>query len=140
MDQTQQIPQGAPQGMPQGGQFQGAPPGGRMPGGRGAFMFFGPWGGIVAISLLIVTYVVLAISFWRFLKKAGLTPGIALLMLVPVVNLFVALWAAFTEWPVLRENERLKALVATPGFTQPGAPSVAATTAEAPTPGAPPVP
>ena len=33
-------------------------------------------------------------------------------MLVPVVNLGVALWAAFTEWPVTTEVERLKLAVA----------------------------
>ncbi len=56
----------------------------------------------------MLTYVVLAIAFWQFLKKAGLTPMVALLMLVPVVNLGVALWAAFTEWPVAKEVEQLK--------------------------------
>jgi ABC-type spermidine/putrescine transport system permease subunit II len=71
-------------------------------------MFLGPWGGIVALALLVVTYIVLAIAFWQFLKKAGLTPMVALLMLVPVVNLGVALWAAFAEWPVNRELSRLK--------------------------------
>jgi hypothetical protein len=34
-------------------------------------------------------------------------------MLLPVVNLGVELWAAFTSWPVLKEVERLKMLVAT---------------------------
>jgi len=100
-----------PQGMPPGG-FQGRPPGG-FPGGpgggRGALLFAGP----VGVALLVLTYVVMAIAFWQFLKKAGLTPAVALLMLVPVVNLGVALWAAFTEWPTLREVARLKELVAT---------------------------
>ena len=75
-------------------------------------MFLGPYGSIGLLVVLVVTYAVLAFAFWRFLKKAGLTPAIALLMLVPVVNLGVALWAAFAEWPVLTENARLKMLVA----------------------------
>ncbi len=150
MDQTQQLGQTGqpPQGFPQGGggQFAGGPPGGRIPGGR-ALMFLGPYGGLVAFGLLAVTYIVLAISFWRFLKKAGLTPGLALLMLLPVVNLFVALWAAFTEWPVLKEIDKLKALVATQAAAAAGAsgasrePSVSvsdlASTAEASVPSAP---
>jgi len=110
MDPSQVPQQGGPQGAPQG--FSGGPPGGmpggRPPGGAGAMMFLGPWGGIVALALLVLTYVVLAIAFWQFLKKAGLTPMIALLMVVPVVNLGVALWAAFAEWPVTKEVERLK--------------------------------
>jgi len=99
--------------MARGG-FPGGPPGGMPPGGRGgAIAFLGPYGGIVALSLLVLTYIVLAIALWRFLSKAGLTPAVALLMLVPVINLGVVLWAAFTEWPALREVARLKELVAT---------------------------
>jgi hypothetical protein len=56
--------------------------------------------------------VVLVIAFWQFFKKAGLTPMVALLMLVPVVNLGVALWAAFAEWPVLSEVQRLRLVAA----------------------------
>ena len=74
---------------------------------------FGPFGGAIGIVLLVLTYVVLAFAFWKFLSKAGLTPAVALLMLVPVVNLGVALWAAFTEWPALRQVARLKEQVAT---------------------------
>jgi hypothetical protein len=105
-----QVPQGAPPGMPPGG-FQGRPPGGFPggPGARGGLFLAGP----IGIALLVLTYIVMAIALWQFLKKAGLTPVVALLMLVPVVNLGVALWAAFTEWPVLREVARLKELVAT---------------------------
>jgi len=75
-------------------------------------MFLGPYGSIVTFGLLILTYVVLAIVFWQFLKKIGLTPTVALLMLVPVVNLGVALWAVFTEWPVTKEIARLKLVAA----------------------------
>jgi hypothetical protein len=106
----------APQGMPRGGFPQGGPPGGfagGMRGGRGGLFLFGPYGGMIGVALLVLTYAVLAFAFWQFLKKAGLTPVLALLMLVPVVNLGVALWAAFTDWPVLREVARLKELVAT---------------------------
>jgi len=101
-------------GPPQGGTFPaGGPPSGFRGGRGGALMFLGPFGGIIAIGLLVLTYVIMAIAMYQFLKKAGLTPWIAILMLLPVVNLGVALWAAFTSWPVLKEVERLKMLVAT---------------------------
>jgi len=80
-------------------------------------MFLGPWGGAAALALLVITYIVLAIAFWQFLKKAGLTPMIALLMLVPVVNLGVALWAAFAEWPVIQELSRIKLAAASADLT-----------------------
>ena len=107
------APQGGQGNFPQGnGNF----PQGGFRGGRGGFggrmLFLGPYTNIIILVLLVLTYVVLAISFWQFLKKAGLTPVIAILMLVPVVNLGVALWAAFTEWPLLAENARLKLVVA----------------------------
>ncbi len=76
-------------------------------------MFLGPYGTIVTVVLLVVTYLIMAIAMYQFLKKSGLTPWIAILMLVPVVNLGVALWAAFTSWPVVREVERLKMQIAT---------------------------
>ena len=103
----------APQGFtPGNGQMPaGGPPGGFA--GRGGGAFLGPIGGIAGILLLVLTYVVLAIAFWKFLSKAGLTPAIALLMLVPVVNVGVALWVAFTEWPALKEVSRLREQVAT---------------------------
>ena len=104
----QQVPQGAfPQGVGMGQRPAG------MPGGRGGFLFFGPYGSVVMIALLVITYAVLAISFWQMFKKLGLTPTIALLMLVPVVNIGVAIWAAFAEWPLLKVVARLRMIVAT---------------------------
>ena len=109
---------GANGSVPQGGPGNGQMPSGGFPGGAGGrggggAAFLGPFGGTIGIVLLVLTYVVLAIAFWKFLSKAGLTPVIALLMLVPVVNLGVALWATFTEWPALREVNRLREQVAT---------------------------
>lgn len=107
------APQGGQGNFPQG---RGNFPQGGFRGGRGGLggrlLFFGPFTNVIVLVLLVLTYAVLAISFWQFLKKAGLTPVIALLMLVPVVNLGVALWAAFAEWPLLAENARLKLVVA----------------------------
>ena len=107
------APQGGPGNFPQGnGNF----PQGGFRGARGGLggrmLFLGPFTNTIILLLLVLTYAILAISFWQFLKKAGLTPVIALLMLVPVINLGVALWAAFTEWPLLAENARLKLVVA----------------------------
>jgi hypothetical protein len=109
------VPQGAMQGgLPTNGQMPaGGPPsgfGGHGPGGVG---FLGPWGGMVGMGLLVLTCIILAVAYWKFLSKAGITPVIALLMLIPVVNLGVALWASFAEWPALKEVSRLREQVAT---------------------------
>jgi ABC-type spermidine/putrescine transport system permease subunit II len=63
-----------------------------------------------------VTLIVLAIAFYRLYQKAGFSGAIGLLMLVPVVNLGVALYLAFAEWPVLTELARVKLLAASAPF------------------------
>jgi hypothetical protein len=68
----------------------------------------GPFTGIVVTGLLVLTCIVLAIAFYKLFSKAGLPGVIGLLMLVPVVNLGVALYLAFVEWPVLAELKRVK--------------------------------
>jgi hypothetical protein len=107
MNGTQQVPQGAPGGMPGGG-FAGGPPGGM--GGRGGFWMLpgGPMTNTVVLVLFAVTLIVLAIVFYKLFTKAGFNGALGLLMLVPVVNLGVALYLAFAEWPVLAELGRVK--------------------------------
>jgi hypothetical protein len=115
MDSTQQLQQGA-QGAqggtaPQGGFPQGGPPGGM--GGRGGLgIIGGPIGTYVIIGVFIVTLIVLAIAFYKLYQKAGFSGAIGLLMLVPVVNLGVALYLAFAEWPVMAELTRMRLLAA----------------------------
>jgi len=103
MDGSQQAP--TQQGMPGGGGFAGGPRGGMRGGG---FLPGGGLTGIVTTVLLVLTCIVLAISFYQLFRKAGFSGVIGLLMLVPVVNLGVALYLAFAEWPVLAELKRVK--------------------------------
>lgn len=108
-----QLGQGAPGGMPQGGMppnGMGGPPGG--PGGFLGFLPGGPITSVVILGLFVVTLVVLAVVFYKLFQKAGFAGVLGLLMLVPVVNLGVALYLAFAEWPVLTELSQLKLLAA----------------------------
>jgi len=41
--------------------------------------------------------------FWRIFSRAGHPGAMALLMLVPLVNLGMLIYLAFGDWPVLRE-------------------------------------
>jgi len=110
----------APQGgqMPQGGFPPGGPAGGISGmGGRGGFLPGGPLASIFLVALLAVTLIVFAIAFYRLYQKAGFSGAIGLLMLVPVVNLGVALYLAFAEWPVLAELARVKLLAASAAAT-----------------------
>ena len=126
----------APQGgqMPPGGFPQGGPPGGISGmGGRGGFLAGGPLGSILLLALFAVTLIILAIAFYRLYDKAGFSGAIGLLMLVPIVNLGVALYLAFAEWPVTAELARVKLLAASqapPASTALHAPAAPADTAE----------
>ncbi len=60
--------------------------------------------GIVFVLLPIVMLVCLAIvivPFWFILKKAGFSPWLSLLYIVPLGNLFLYYFLAFAEWKVV---------------------------------------
>jgi hypothetical protein len=116
---AQNAAQGAQQGFPAGAR----------PGGGGASMLLGgPTASWVLIGLLVAMLVVFAIVFWKVSQKAGLAPWLGLLMLLPVVNLGVGLYVAFTSWPALAEVGRLKAIAAS--MSQWGKPADGSSTAE----------
>jgi hypothetical protein len=121
MNGTQQLGQGAAggaagaggqgmsQGMPPGGMPQGGPPGAH---GALGFLPGGPVADMVILGIFVVTLIVLAVVFFKLFQKAGFSGALGLLMLIPVVNLGVALYLAFAEWPVLAELARTKLLAA----------------------------
>ncbi|QWC18013.1 DUF805 domain-containing protein [Cellulomonas dongxiuzhuiae] len=48
------------------------------------------------------------IAYVRIIQKAGYSGWWVLVGLVPVLNLVMFLVFAFSTWPVLKENERLR--------------------------------
>jgi len=82
----------------------------------------------VAISILIVLYVVLLIIFiWayvRIIRRAGYSGWWVLIGLVPLVNVVMFLVFAFKEWPIQRELAMLRMQLAGRGggYQQPGYP------------------
>lgn len=65
----------------------------------GAFAAFGLFWIVFCIALLILSLVI----NWRIAEKAGFPGAGSLLMLIPLANLFVLCFFAFSEWPVERE-------------------------------------
>ncbi|MTV51000.1 hypothetical protein GJ688_18965 [Heliobacillus mobilis] len=59
-------------------------------------------GGIFAILMGIVSI----IAFWKIFQKAGFSPWMSLLMLVPVVNFITFLYLGFADWPALKNQSR----------------------------------
>jgi hypothetical protein len=58
----------------------------------------------LVIILFIVT--VILVPFWRICTKAGYPGALAVLMLVPLLNIVMLYFLAFAEWPVLRRTGR----------------------------------
>ncbi len=52
---------------------------------------------IVAILIAPITVIVLP-PFWVIFKKAGFQPILSVLMMVPLVNLAMLYFVAFSEW------------------------------------------
>ena len=63
---------------------------------RGFGFGFGP------ISMLLVA-VLVVLPFWRLFEKAGFSGWLALLMLVPLVNVLALYFLAFTDWPAQKK-------------------------------------
>jgi|GEM_PF-774982 len=64
--------------------------------------------GGVGLALLVAFYLVVLIAYIRIIQKAGYSGWWVLVGLVPVLNLVMFLVFAYSTWPVLRENERLR--------------------------------
>jgi hypothetical protein len=57
-----------------------------------------PWHMIVLFVILAPITVVVIPPFWMIFKKAGFQPILSVLMLVPLVNLILIYFVAFSEW------------------------------------------
>ncbi len=56
------------------------------------------------IVLLIVPVLFIILPFWRIFSKAGMPAPLALLMVVPFVNIAMLYFLAYAPWPT---NQRL---------------------------------
>ncbi|MFH1313071.1 MAG: hypothetical protein ABIJ00_07550 [Candidatus Eisenbacteria bacterium] len=45
------------------------------------------------------------IPFWKIFSKAGFSPLLAILMIIPIVNLIMVFYLAFAEWPALKGRQ-----------------------------------
>jgi hypothetical protein len=62
-------------------------------------------GGVFQLLPLLILWALIIPPLWKITKRAGFSPWLSLLMLVPVVNL-VALWVfSIKEWPALKNPE-----------------------------------
>jgi uncharacterized membrane protein YhaH (DUF805 family) len=55
---------------------------------------------IAGVLTLCVFLPLLVIPYWKILSKAGFSGPLSLLVLIPVVNLVVLYYVAFSEWKI----------------------------------------
>jgi amino acid transporter len=73
-------------------------------------------GGIFFLALFVFFIFV----YYRIAAKAGYNGWLSLLMLVPLVNFVIILMFAFTEWPIERERNALRAGMGGGGYPPQG--------------------
>jgi len=57
--------------------------------------------------IILVCLIVVIVPFWFILKKAGFSPWLSLLYIVPFGNLFLYYFLAFAEWNVVPVQQAL---------------------------------
>jgi hypothetical protein len=63
-------------------------------------------GGIMVFLLIFLVMAILPIiAYWKIIAKTGNAGPMALLLLIPIVNLIVLYWLAFGDWPALRQTQ-----------------------------------
>ena len=61
---------------------------------------------IIFVSLIALAIKLLIIC--KIFSKAGYSWALGLLMLLPIVNIIMAFFLAFADWPISKELRRLK--------------------------------
>jgi hypothetical protein len=65
--------------------------------------FFQPWHLIILTVVAIPVVLIAILPYWQIFKKAGFSPALSLLMLVPFVGIVVLFVVAVSDWPALRK-------------------------------------
>jgi hypothetical protein len=52
---------------------------------------------VIFVMFCIILPIVI-IPYWQIFKKAGFAPALGILMVVPLVNLILLYYVAFSEW------------------------------------------
>jgi hypothetical protein len=65
-------------------------------------------------ELVIIVVAVLCVwAYWRIFTKAGYPGAMGILMVIPLLNVIMLFFLAFSEWPVLKELKALRERVLT---------------------------
>src|SRR5215467_15405755 len=69
-------------------------------------------GGLAELVILAVAGLCVW-AYWRIFTKAGYPGAMGIMMLIPLLNVIMLFFLAFSEWPVLKELKALRERVPT---------------------------
>jgi hypothetical protein len=61
------------------------------------------FGGLMLLFAVFCVY-----PFWRICSKTGYSGALGLLVFVPVANIFLLFFLAFSKWPIEKQIEQLQ--------------------------------
>jgi uncharacterized membrane protein YhaH (DUF805 family) len=64
--------------------------------------------GVAEVAIIAIIGLIIVLPSWKIFTKAGFSGWLAVLMVVPIVNILVEYYVAFSDWPLSRENRQLK--------------------------------
>ncbi len=62
----------------------------------------GPMEMLVVLFISAFALILPVIAFWKICSKAGFPGALGFLMIIPIANIILPFYLAFTEWPALR--------------------------------------
>jgi hypothetical protein len=64
-------------------------------------------GGLAELVIIVVAGLCVW-AYWRIFTKAGYPGAMSIMMLIPLLNVIMLFFLAFSEWPVLKELKCLR--------------------------------
>jgi hypothetical protein len=61
---------------------------------------------VILLVCVVAMIFVLLVPYWKIFGKAGFPPALAFLMFLPLVNIVMLYYLAFSEWPSLRQTPK----------------------------------
>ena len=66
-------------------------------------------GGIFGCGLIAIFLALFIAVWWKLISKTGNSGALALLLVIPLANLILVVFLAFSEWPLERRVKELEA-------------------------------
>ena len=64
--------------------------------------------GIPEFIIMIIIGVVIVLPNWKIFSKAGFPGWLSFIMIIPIANILLEYYFAFSKWPVITELESLR--------------------------------